>query len=128
VRWWRWLRAFLSNQATLVALLVEAETDRDRLAALLRREQACRELEARIFAADVAALRREAESLHAANEERHATIQQERAWSNTVVHRNAAGFRLADRLPAELSDLADELRGCLAPTFPTAPEEANHAR
>lgn len=125
MRWWRWLRAFLSKQAELASRLVEAEADRDRLTALLVREKASRELEADMYRADLSALRREAESLHAANEERHETIQRELAWSNTMAHRLRKGHEFADRLPA---DLADELRGLLAPTFLTAPEEADHAR
>ncbi len=125
MRWWRWLRAWWSNQATLAALLVEVEADRDRLAGLLRRERACRELEAEMLRADLAACRREAESLNAANVELIAEIQRERAWSNTVVHRNAAAHQFADRLPP---DVAADLRGCLSPVFLTAPEEATRAR
>ncbi|MET8278205.1 hypothetical protein [Micromonospora sp. NPDC005174] len=125
MRWWRWLRAFLSNQVTSASLLFEAESERDRLAALLRRERACRELEADMHRADVAALRREAESLHAANEERHDAIQRERAWSNTMAHRLRKGHEFADRLP---DDLAADLRAALSPTFPTQPEEASRAR
>lgn len=122
------MRAFLSNQATLASLVVGLEARSDRLAALLRREQACRELEADMFraelAAERAAHRREAESLHAGNQ----TLIEQARWveatNSRQAHRIAAAYRFADQLPP---DLATELRGRLALTFPSAPEEATSA-
>ena len=124
MRWLRWLRAFLSNQATLAALLVEAEAERDRLAAMVRRMSARHELELQIGDAEVAAFRREAESLDAANVELIRQNRRERAWSNTLAHRLRKGHEFADRLPDEL---AAELRALLSPTFLTDPEEAPRA-
>jgi hypothetical protein len=125
VRWWRWLRAWLSNQATLVALLGDAEAERDRLAAALRRERACRELEAELHRADVAALRREAESLDAGNRVLLDERRREAVRGNDMAHRLRKGHEFADRLPDEL---AAELRAALALTFPAQPEEATRAR
>ncbi len=128
MRWWRWLRAFLSNQATSASLVVDLEARSGRLVSLLRREQACRELEAEMARAELRAERdahrREAESLHAGNQ---TLIEQNRAVEVTnsrQAHRIAAAYRFADQLPP---DLATELRGRLALTFPAAPEEASHA-
>lgn len=126
--WWRWLRAFLSNQSTLASLLVQAEADRDRLAALLRREKACRELEADMFraelAADRAAHRREAESLDAGNQTLIGQIRRLEVTNSRQLHRLAAAHRFSNCLPP---DLAADLRGRLALTFPSAPEEATRA-
>jgi len=118
------LRAFLSNQVTLAALLVEVEAERDRLAAMVRRMSARHELELQIGDAEVAAFRREAESLDAANVELIRQNRRERAWSNTLAHRLRKGHEFADRLPDEL---AAELRALLSPTFLTDPEEAPRA-
>lgn len=118
----------MSNQATLASLVVDLEARSDRLAALLRREQACRELEADMFRAELtaerAAHRREAESLHAGNQ----TLIEQARWvevtNSRQAHRIAAAYRFADQLPP---DLAAELRGRLALTFPAVPEEATDA-
>ncbi len=128
MRWWRWLRAWLSNQATLASLLVEVEADRDRMASLLRREKACRELEADMFRAERRAERdahrREAESLHAGNRTLIEQIRWVEATNSRQAHRIAAAYRFAEQLSP---DLAAELRGRLALTFPSAPEEATSA-
>ncbi|MEV5211409.1 hypothetical protein AB0K35_28435 [Micromonospora sp. NPDC053740] len=118
------MRAWLSNQATLVALLAEVEAERDRLAATLRRANACHQLELQMRDADVAACRREAESLDAGNQ----TLIEQIRWADVVssrqAHRIAAAYRFADQLSP---DVAAELRGRLALTFPPTPEEASRA-
>ncbi len=125
MRWWRWLRAWLSNQATQASLLVEVEAERDRLAAVLRRERACRVLEAEMFRDDRAALRREAESLDAGNRVLLDENRREVMRGNDMAHRLRKGHEFADRLP---DDLAAELRAALAPTFSAQPEEATRVR
>ncbi|MFD6565325.1 hypothetical protein [Micromonospora profundi] len=125
MRWLRWLRAFLTNQATLAALLVDVESERDRLAAMVRRMSARHELELQIGDAEVAAFRREAESLDAANVELIRQNCRERAWSNTLAHRLRKGHEFAANLP---DVQAAELRALLSPAFPSLPEEATHGR
>lgn len=125
MRWWRWLRAWLSNQATLVALLGDAEAERERLAAVLRRARAQHELELQMRDADVAACRREAESLNAANRALNDDMRRERVWGNDLAHRLRKAHEFADRLP---DGLAAELRAAVAPTFLAQPEESTRAR
>ncbi|WP_433460745.1 hypothetical protein [Micromonospora sp. CA-248212] len=127
--WWRWLRAFLSNQATLAALVVDLEARSDRLVALLRREKACRELEAEMRRAELAteraSHRREAESLDAGNQTLIELNRHLEATNSRQAQRLGAAHRFADRLP---DDLAAELRALLAPTFSAQPEEATRVR
>ncbi|MCG5464157.1 hypothetical protein MED01_002322 [Micromonospora sp. MED01] len=125
MRWLRCLRAWFTTQANLTARVVSLSEQVEWAARRKRRDDARHELELEMARADVAELRREAESLNAANESLIAEIQRERAWSNTVIHRNTAAHQFADRLPP---DLAADLRGCLSPAFTAKPEEAAHVR
>lgn len=120
--WWQRIRLWFTWQSMLIGRAVALERELTLTQGRLRREQSRHAAEVGGLHAEVAALRREAESLAAANDAVIAQNRRERLFGNQLAHRNRAGFELADRLPA---DLAAELRAALAPRIAT--EETTHA-
>ncbi|MFG2046196.1 hypothetical protein ACGFIW_02030 [Micromonospora sp. NPDC048935] len=118
------MRAFLSSQAVLASRVVVLEDAVERAAAHKRRDDAFREVTVKVLRDDLAAARREAESLDAGNQTLIEQIRRAEVTSSRQAHRIAAAFRFAEQLPP---DLATELRGRLALTFPSVPEEAARA-
>lgn len=122
--WWLWrrIRLWFTWQTMLIRRAIELDQELALTQARLRREHGRHAAEVEGLRVDLAACRREAESLSAANDAVIAQNQRERLFGNHLAHRNRAGVELADRLPA---DLAAELRAALAPTFPS--EERTYA-
>lgn len=120
----RWLRAWLSNQATLAALLCEVEGERDRLAAQLRRAEARRVAEAESHRQELAAARTELNALDAANAAVDDRLRREIRYGTGQAQRLNAAYQFADQLP---DDLAAELRALVTPQI-VAVEGASHAR
>ncbi|MER7331600.1 MULTISPECIES: hypothetical protein [unclassified Micromonospora] len=124
IRAWRWLRAFLSKQATLALLVVDLEARTDRLVSALRQEKARHDAELAAARASNTALRREAEAVDAANQAVIAQNRRERLFGNQLAHRNRLGHDWArQHLPPEQ---AAELCALLSPTLPN-PKETTHA-
>lgn len=123
------MRAWFTTRKALIAQVAALTETVEWAARRKRRDDARHELELEMARAELRAERdahrREAESLDAGNQ----TLIEQARWAEVAnsrqAHRIAAAYRFADQLPP---DLATELRGRLALTFPSAPEEATSAR
>ncbi|MEU7980534.1 hypothetical protein AB0B63_18620 [Micromonospora sp. NPDC049081] len=124
MRWWTWLRAWLSSRATLAARLVKVEAERDRLAAQVRRLTARREVEAETHRREMQAARRELEALDAANRAVDDRLRREVIHGTRQAQRLNQAHQFAAQLP---DDLAAELRALVTPQI-AAVEGAPHAR
>lgn len=121
--WFRWLRAWLSNQSTLAALLAEKETALGHERARQRRDLARYGQHLADLSHQLRAARREAESLDAGNQALRAEVQQEREYGTRLHHRINAVWQLTEtsRMPA---DVAAEVRHLLTPDFVKEPDRA----
>ncbi|MFF0821173.1 hypothetical protein ACFYUR_12380 [Micromonospora haikouensis] len=119
--WWRRLRLWVLDRQELVEQVRDLTRRSDILTAWLRREQAARAADVEALRRDLAACRREAESLDAGNRALDAENRRERRHGSQLAHRNRAAWEFADRLPAHQ---AAELRRLLSLRLPAASVES----